>query len=366
MAEITAVEALAGRVAGFTAFLRGQGFSVGAADTALALQALPGEDLVNRETVLRLWRSVYAKTASEWEQFPTLFFRYFSSRPPRFQERAREVWEGGGGTREKGGVQPPRWQPAARRHALLAYSPDAGSPVPLVVDPGWNKERMASWTQRALQRWQTVLGFRQAPPWGPRIAWRETARESFRYGGEIAEWVRQRPSPRPVEVVALLDVSGSMRSFVPFYLALCWQLQRSGGHVRAFVASNRVEEVTRALRRAWPGSPPLLPEEGLGGGTRLGEACLWLWERRATLPSRAIWLIASDGYDAGDLRPLVDTFPKLSGMFRRVIWLNPLLLEPDYVPRAQAMRVALPYCHEHVGVRDADSWIRYVRSLGEG
>ncbi len=101
----------------------------------------------------------------------------------------------------------------------------------------------------------------------------------------------------------------------------------------------------------------------MGGGTRLGWAFSWLLHKYPNLfTRRTTVLICTDDFDTGDLSLVAESFPVLIRQSERVVWLNPLLLLPDYSPVSAALKIVLSYGPEHVGVVDSASWIHYVRS----
>ena len=84
---------------------------------------------------------------------------------------------------------------------------------------------------------------------------------------------------------------------------------------------------------------------GWAGGTRIGE-CLQDFNREQgarLVHSRTGVIIVSDGYDTGDTAPLGNALATLRRRARRVVWLNPLLNQPDFTPVAQGMQTAMPY-----------------------
>ncbi|WP_020373638.1 VWA domain-containing protein [Sulfobacillus thermosulfidooxidans] len=347
----------------FSHFLRQHGFHPAVSETKAALQLFSASPIEHAQDLLRMWRPVFAKTAEQWEIFPNLFQRFFYPErprltvPERIQESADDVLSTPGQTRVRGESKNPS-------PALFAYSPRWGSPC--ILSPGQDVpyHEMKHWTHHIARYWATKTG-----PWrgkssrGRKLNWRATVQTAFRHGGDPVKWLWHPRRQEHARIVVLLDVSGSMQAYVPFYLGLIWQLMREGSRVECFLSSNQIKRVTPFLRRSGPGGPPVADAHQLGGGTRLGWAFSSLLHDYSRLfTRRTTFLIASDGFDTGDLWLLAQSFPVLVRLTQRVVWFNPLLLLPEYTPQSAALKIVLPYVAEHVGVADSSSWIHYVRT----
>jgi len=99
-----------------------------------------------------------------------------------------------------------------------------------------------------------------------------------------------------------------------------------------------------------------LMAEGFGGGTRIGASLRAFNDRHAaaTLNSRSVVVILSDGYDTDGPEQLAAELRRLRKRARRIVWLNPLLGWRDYEPVARAMAAALPLvdCFAPAGTLD--------------
>jgi uncharacterized protein with von Willebrand factor type A (vWA) domain len=93
------------------------------------------------------------------------------------------------------------------------------------------------------------------------------------------------------------------------------------------------------------------------GGTRIGE-CLAEFvanHLEATVDTRTVVLILSDGLDRGDVAPVAEAMKALQRRARRVVWLNPLAGDERYEPTARAMAAALPYIDRLLPAHDLAS-----------
>ncbi|PSR32742.1 MAG: hypothetical protein C7B46_13380 [Sulfobacillus benefaciens] len=351
-------------VVNFSRFLRTHGFFVAVADTIQATAIMAEQSVANSVTTMILWRVIYAKTPIQWQQFEHLFNRYFGlgARFQNVEASAREPDATVAGQQS----QPQRTfsVEVLARKPLLGYNPDWGAHYPLHPDSSINYGRMRQTTRVMLQRWAQSWGFYRASGFGSDPDWRKIMVNSLRRGGEMVNWATWGPKPSLPRLVILVDVSGSMRQYAPFYLSLAWQFVRSGARVEVFAASNNIIRITSRLRQTGPLGPDVIGPQEIGGGTRLGWAFCQMWEQyRRYLTRHTIFLVASDGFDTGEPGRISQYFPLISRAVRMVYWFNPLLLEPGYSPQSSALITCLPWCHFHVGIRDEASWEKFSRDF---
>jgi uncharacterized protein len=125
---------------------------------------------------------------------------------------------------------------------------------------------------------------------------------------------------------------------------LCTEL----ADVHCYIFHTRITGVGEALRDPdpWRSQERLhLLAAGWGGGTRIGE-CLAEFNRRdgaRLVHARTGVIIVSDGYDTGEPEVLGHALGTLRRRARRIIWLNPLLNQPDFRPESGGMRAAMPH-----------------------
>jgi uncharacterized protein len=191
---------------------------------------------------------------------------------------------------------------------------------------------------------------------GRRADWRRTMRETLRQGGEMRRLSWRAPRPRPPDLVALCDISGSMSAYSRVLLHFLHALSNNrGGHreagwgrVHAFTFGTRLTNITRQMRAR--DVDAALSAAGKAaqdweGGTRIGAALRAFnrdWSRRV-LGAGAVVLLITDGLerDAPDL--LEREIERLHLSARRVIWINPLLRWDGFAPQARGVRTILPH-----------------------
>ena len=359
---------LAQRMVDFVTHLRLNDFALGPAETDAALAVLNELDACAPRDVRLGLKSLLAGRQEEWERFDELFEAYWHRRG-RTRQRQNAA---GHGVAQKG--RPKVWQkhlppsedgPAGRPEtrsgddageadkdtARLAASRQqalARTDLRHIVDPQElaEAERLADRLARALR--DRLSRRSRLASRGPRLDLRRTARRNLPHGGDPIELVRRRRPDRPVRIVVLLDVSGSMQQYSRFFLQFVKGLVCSWVQADAYLFHTRLIRVTDAMRDKDPiraMTRLALMTHGYGGGTQIGGSLRSFNDRyaKAALGSRSVVIVLSDGYDTGEPEALARELQRLRRKARRVVWLNPLLGWRDYAPVARGMAAALPH-----------------------
>jgi len=183
---------------------------------------------------------------------------------------------------------------------------------------------------------------------GPRLNLRQTLRRSLRHGGEPLVLARSQRKQRPRTLVVLCDVSGSMERYSRVLLQFLYVVANRLTRVETFAFSTRLSRLTRQLRCSTVDEAldrAVLAVNDWGSGTRIGaslHAFNTTWSQRM-LGRAAIVLIVSDGWDRGDSTLLAREMAQLRRRAHCVIWLNPLMGDPDYAPLVRGIQAALPF-----------------------
>ena len=77
-------------------------------------------------------------------------------------------------------------------------------------------------------------------------------RGSLRTGGEIVNFHRLGHIDKPVPIVALVDISGSMSEYSRIFLHFLHAVTETRRRVHAFLFGTRLTNITRALRAPRP------------------------------------------------------------------------------------------------------------------
>jgi uncharacterized protein with von Willebrand factor type A (vWA) domain len=355
------------RIAGFLAHLRLNGFRLGAGETAEALGALAEIRATDPGETRAALRALLCGSGEEWESFDALFDAYWfnagRARPgaapaPRTTPSRPRIWdarlapEDGQGAGPEAGTVPddgdgPAEGTDGRLVATARESVTRRDLRELVSEEEMREAaRIAERLARAIRERRSRRA--RAAPRGRSVDLRATIRRSLPKGGEPIDLRRRRRPDRPLRVVALLDVSGSMAPYARVFLAFLKGLVGAETGAEAFLFHTRLMRVTQALAEPDPLAAAgrlSLMAEGFGGGTRIGEALGAFNDAHArhALRGRALVLVLSDGYDCAPPERLGAELARLRRRARRVVWLNPLKGWRDYAPVAAGMAAALPH-----------------------
>lgn len=361
---------VADRMAGFMAHLRHNGIPAGLPETEAALRALAVIDPLDRRDARLALKAICATDADRHARFDDLFDAYWLNGDRRTRSAVAPV------------ARPDRPSVRTPRNSFVAQERAGGEAgTPDEADDRQDGEAAQSGTGRLvasrianldkvdlrtlmtpedLARAETVAERlanairdrrsrrRKAARRGARLDLRRIARASLGRGGEPLTLLRKRRPERPVHLVALLDVSGSMTVYARIFLAFLKGLVGADRRTDAYLFHTRLVRISDALRdkdtlRAV--NRLTVMAQGFGGGTRIG-ANLRLFNAQyaaRTVTGRSVVVILSDGYDTDPPEVLAGALARLKKRGCRIVWLNPLKGWTDYQPVARGMAAALPH-----------------------
>jgi uncharacterized protein with von Willebrand factor type A (vWA) domain len=358
------------RVAGFVAHLRRSGYRIGPGEAMSALSLVAGT--VEDPAAARLGMKVLlAASRDQWEGFDELYDAYWSGRglkrvvpandvssnhrelrPPPLWDR---VLPNNGDKRAEApqaqlmdGDEPTTHRDgagrliASRREQLMRAGLDKLADPEEQAEAARIAERLAQAMRYRLSR------RRRASRRGHAIDLRRTLRRNLVHGMEPLELLRKRRPERPVNLILLLDVSGSMKPYARAFLAFARGLAGSTIAVEVFLFHTRLARISDALKDPDPIRAVdrlTLLSQGFGGGTRIA-GCFAAFNARyakSVIDSRSVVVVMSDGYDTDAPERLAAELAMLKQRARRLVWLNPLIGWRDYAPVARGMAASLPY-----------------------
>lgn len=355
------------RMAGFMAHLRLNGLPAGIAESADALQALSMIDATDGREVRSALRAICASGLERHRRFDDLFDAYWYSDGRERQRQAGDV-----------NVRKPLAQ-MSNLLSSLSSSAKGGLPeIPDAADDGEAEgggtgklvaSRIDALRQTDMRHFSTTDEIAAAEAVAMRLAralrdrrsrrlkrertgsaldLRRMARRSIAHGGEPLELLRRRRPDRPVNIVALCDVSGSMSLYARIFLAFLRGLMSADSRTDVFLFHTRLVRISDVLRDG-NGTRALekltLMANGFGGGTQIGLNLKRFNDQyaRQGVNGRTVLLILSDGYDTGAPEEIGKELQRLKRRGGRIVWLNPLKGWAGYEPVARGMAAALPH-----------------------
>jgi len=194
------------------------------------------------------------------------------------------------------------------------------------------------------------------------LDFRRTQRANAAYGGVLFETFWRSTRIEKPRVVAICDVSGSVRQYALFLLLFLYSLDELLSDVRSFAFTNHLVDVSATFesRPVEQAVDRVMHAVG-GSGTDYGQMLLDLDEQlMPRIDHRTAVLVLGDARNnRGEAR--VEVMKTLYGRARRVIWLNP---EPRtfWGLGDSEMKRYAPYCHI---ARECNSLRHLERTLDE-
>jgi uncharacterized protein with von Willebrand factor type A (vWA) domain len=361
---VPAEAVLVDRITGFTRVLRENGFSIGVGEGLDAIAAAGIFGLKESRSLRLGWRSLLCTNKSDWSRFDDLFDAYWLRRGMKRAVRAggasaknRRLDPLGGLPGGKAGV-PDRVERGpgqggddggdARNRGASATESLLETDIRHLNDPD-EMARAHDLAERLAARMKTKISRRQrAAHRGRRLDLRKVIHSSICTGGLPMRLAFRKPRPKPLRLVLILDVSGSMSQYSAFFLRFMRGVLGSFKDSDAFVFHTRLTRIgdvlgesttERALQRL------ALLTAGWSGGTKIGDSLETFNAQYAgrLLNGRSVVIILSDGYDTGAPDHLARQLAKIQKRARRVVWLNPMIGWRGYEPVAGGMAAALEY-----------------------
>ncbi|GAB4374803.1 MAG: VWA domain-containing protein [Kiloniellaceae bacterium] len=359
---------LRGRLAGFLALLRDNGFLAGLEETqdCLRLAALMPLD---RPSALRAGlRSLCCSRPEEWRRFDDLFDAFWLGAGMKRVTRVIGTPPPSGATRRLAEAGAPGGQLGAPDSVSREGDQGAGNPADRrgrregastaealseadlrhVAAP----EELAAvheLAERLARRMRHRLSRREKlKRRGRRLDLRRTIHRSIGRGGLPIDLAWRKRRDKPLRLVVILDASGSMSQYSAFFVRFIHGVLDRFREAEAFVFHTRLIHVSPALkeRNAARAVERLsLIAQGWSGGTRIGESLAAFNKTYAAraVHGRSLVMIVSDGYDTGAPELLGREMAALRRRTRRIVWLNPMIGWEGYAPEAGGMKAALPH-----------------------
>lgn len=356
------------RLAGFARTLRDNGFAVGLRETRDALLLLGGPAGLAPAACRGALRALFCGRRSDWDAFDALFAAYWlgqgvksvmrsvdapSRAAAQVQPKDEEASAARVGEPDEADLAPDQdgdeaGPPAAKRDRASAANALARKDFRHIIDPDAIAEAHALAARLARSMRARITRRYKARTHGSRLDLRRTIHGSVATGGTPVRIVHRHRKPKPLRLVLLLDVSGSMAIYASVFVRFMHGVLGAFREAEAFLFHTRLMHVSPALREKNAGRAVerlSLLAAGVGGGTEIGAslASFNRYHARRVIHARTAVMIISDGYDTGTPERLGLEMRMLRRRCRRIVWLNPMIGWRDYAPEARGMKAALPF-----------------------
>jgi uncharacterized protein len=358
---------------GFVLFarqLRAAGLGVSLGQVEAFLRAFEWLDPSARRDVYHAARTTLLTRREDLALFDRIFERVWLGVEPRFKELAKLPLA-------------PRHRPRQERPALamlLAEKARAADPAVELRDRSLaansdellRRKDFAQLTPLELEALRRLLGARRWA-FATRVTRRKLARRSgreldlrrvparaARSGGAVLELPMRTRKIKQRPLVVLADISGSMELYTRVLLQFMHVLGQHLSDVESFVFATRLTRITAALRltnvdRALDEVAESVVD--FASGTRIAESLHTFnteWAGRV-LARGAVVIVMSDGWERGSAADLKKEMRILRERCHRLIWLNPRLGQPNYLPRVEGMAAALRHVDDFLPCHDMQS-----------
>ena len=356
----------AARLSAFMDHLRAHGFRLGVAETGIALCALQATRPGDIEQTRSALRAVCSGSSEDIGRFDTLFDAFWLA-DGRVREKAVPASkqadaplrssrkDGARSAAGAGRIEAPDGSGTGQAEADGTGKLQAADIRTLMkkdLRDLVDAEDIRAAEQVALRLGKALADRRsrrrKAAQRGRALDFRRTIRRALSTGGAPLRLSHKTRPDRPVKIVALADVSGSMMVYARPFLAFLAGLMRADPASDAYLFHTRLVRIADALRDDDPMralNRVTLLAEGFGGGSKIG-AALGHFARsyaRRFVDGRTVVIILSDGYDTDPPEHLADALAMLRKRGCRIVWLNPLKGWKGYEPVARGMAAALPH-----------------------
>ncbi len=183
---------------------------------------------------------------------------------------------------------------------------------------------------------------------GVKLDLRKIVSKSLPYEGYPIKLYKKSKPKKPMRIVSILDISGSMKVYSQIFLTFVKGLVGVDQSADVYLFHTRLMRVTEHLKdndTLNAVNRISLLTEGFSGGTKIGKSLKEFNNvySKNQVNGRTVVIIISDGYDTGSPKIVSQELEKLKKRNCKIIWLNPLLGWENYEPVAASMKVASSY-----------------------
>ena len=184
---------------------------------------------------------------------------------------------------------------------------------------------------------------------GKLVDFRHSFQKSLATDGEVLKLLYKIKKPSKMKISAFLDVSGSMKNYIGFYLNFLKGVTLGGWKPEAFIFHTKLQRITKIFQEH---DEKIAIDKlnshaySFGGGTRIANSLLTFYQRfgKACLGKRSMVVIISDGFDADSPEELIKSLKLIRSQTKCIFWLSPTLEEVNSKnPKSRSLRLAQEY-----------------------
>jgi hypothetical protein len=175
---------------------------------------------------------------------------------------------------------------------------------------------------------------------GHRIHWQRALHQAAQLDGELIYLPRLSARLKPLPLLILIDISGSMERYARLLMAFLHSATRHNPKRHVFAFGTHLTDLTSSFQMADADDMLLdvarkIPD--FAGGTRLGLSLSELKKNHANclVGRRTVVVVITDGLDTGEPSQLARQLDWIKRHSRLLLWLNPLLRFDAYEPIAR-------------------------------
>ena len=367
---------LAGIITKFAIFLRGHGFRVFQTNIHDALASLKYINLFNRQDFYSTLRANLVNTDMEWSQFSHLFAQFWNTDTKNKRKNSdkagskqipfiEDITEDEVLSKEDKGDSTSSDLSFEQKEEYLegiGYSPVSRvekKEISLLNEADIQVARLALKKMSEPFKIQRTRRTKKGLHSGCQIDFPNMMRKSLKFGGYPLELFFKEKRKRLRRLVIIADVSGSMERYASFVIPFILSIRGVGSKAEVFVFSTSLTRVThlvkhldikRSLERITKEMP------NWSGGTRIGFSLKQFnqWGDGSLVNKRSVIIILSDGWDLGSKGILKREMETLNRKAHSIIWLNPILNDPDLQRMCKGMQIALPFIDHLIPVNNLE------------
>lgn len=349
---------------GFVRILRDNGFVVGVSEILDALSVAQTDEWHKPSTLKDAWRALLCTRMADWVRFDEIFDAYWLRRGMRRKAQVSGLPQRAatGKTMLQIGQQSAQWKTDRVDHEKDGPGVDGDDrhtgaskrqglenvDLRHIDDPEQMALALALAEKLAATMRNRLTRRMRAAARGRRLDLRKIIRHSIASGGTPLRLAYRRRKPRPLELVMVMDASGSMSRYCPYFLRFMGGVLQTFRTAEAYIFHTRLVHISALIAERNPQKALdrlSLMTTGWAGGTRIGEslAAFNTHHAKRVVNRRTVVMILSDGYDTSPPELLETQLAQLKKRARCLIWLNPMMGWAGYSPTARGMQAALPH-----------------------